>query len=94
MSAAARSSSICLGRHTGDERRRLVSPLRAADVLLFDAALYASTASPFDRWQSGRNPYSVQHGAARAPILLLQTNAASGAGRMLRSKPIIGADLA
>lgn len=27
------SSPVSLGRHTGDERRRLVSPLRAADVL-------------------------------------------------------------
>lgn len=37
MIVVARSLSIPLGRHTGDERRRLVSPLRAADVLLSDA---------------------------------------------------------
>jgi hypothetical protein len=33
MIDVAQSLSIPLGRHTGDERRRLVSPLRAADVL-------------------------------------------------------------
>ena len=34
MTLAARSSSVSLCRHTGDERRRLLSPLCTADVLL------------------------------------------------------------
>jgi hypothetical protein len=34
MISLARSSSVSLGRHTGDERRRLLPPLCAADVLL------------------------------------------------------------
>ena len=37
MSAAARYPSVSLGCHTGDERRRLVPPLRTADVLPSDA---------------------------------------------------------
>ena len=34
MSFFGPSLPVSLGRHTGDERRRLVSPLRTADVLL------------------------------------------------------------
>jgi len=65
MIVAARSSSVSLGRHVGDERRRLVSPLRAADVLPSDATPCASTAFPFDRWQTGRNPSHAVNAARR-----------------------------
>jgi hypothetical protein len=34
MISASRATSVSLGRHTGDERRRLLSPLCTADVLL------------------------------------------------------------
>ena len=86
---------VSLGRHTGDERRRLASPSHTADVPPSDAAMCASTASPFDRWQTGRNPScAVRHGAVCAPSLPLQTHGALGAGRMLRSAPIIRADVA
>lgn len=95
MTAAAQSSSVSLGRHTGDERRRWASPLRTADVPLSDAALYASTASPFDRWQTGRNlSYTFRHGVVCAPSLPLLTHGAPGAGRMLRSAPIFRSDVA
>lgn len=52
-------SPVSLGRHTGDERRRLVPPLRTADVLPFDTVIHASQTSPFDRSQTGRNPCCV-----------------------------------
>ena len=52
-------SQVSLGRHVDDERRRLFPPLRAAGVLPSDAASRASTALPFDRWQTGRNPRHV-----------------------------------
>jgi hypothetical protein len=95
MTAAAQSSSVSLGRHTGDERRRWASPLRTADVLPSDAASCASTAFPFDRWQTGRNPScTVRHGAVCAPSLPLQKHGAPGTGRMLRSTPIIRTDVA
>lgn len=95
MSFALALLTVSLGRHTGDERRRWVSPLRTADVPLSDAALYASTASPFDRWQTGRNlSYTVRHGLVCAPSLPLQTHGAPGAGRMLRSAPIFRSDVA
>jgi len=94
MSAAARIPSVSLGCHTGDERRRLVSPLRTADVLPSDAALRASTAPPFDRWQTGRNPShavnAARRGAACASSQPLQTHGAPGAGRMQRSAPTFG----
>lgn len=50
---------VSLGRHVDDERRRFFPPLRAAGVLPFDAASRASTALPFDRWQTGRNMRQV-----------------------------------
>jgi hypothetical protein len=34
MISASRATSVSLGRHTGDERRRLLPPLCTADVLL------------------------------------------------------------
>lgn len=95
MTAAAQSSSVSLGRHTGDERRRWAFPLRTADVPLSDAALHASTAFPFDRWQTGRNlSYTVRYGVVCAPSLPLQTHGAPGAGGMLRSAPIFRSDVA
>jgi len=95
MISAARSLQIALGRHTGDERRRWASPLRTADVPFLDAALYASTAPPFDRWQTGRNlSYTVRHGVICAPSLPLQTHGAPGGCRMLRSAPIFRSDFA
>jgi len=95
MMAAARSSLISLGRHTGDERRRWVPPLHTADVLSSNAALFASTACPFARWQTVPNQTcTVQHVVVCAPGLPLQTHEVLYAGRMLRSAPIIRADVA
>ena len=37
MTIAAQFLLVSLGRHTGDERRRRVPPLRVADVILSDA---------------------------------------------------------
>jgi len=85
---------VSLGRHVGDERRRLVSPLRTADVLPSDATPCASTSSPFDRWQTGRNPShavnAARRGVACISRLPLQTHGATGAGRMQRSAPTFG----
>lgn len=95
MMAVARSSLIFLGRHTGDERRRWVPPLHTADVLPSNAALCASTACPFVRWQTDLNQhYTVQHGSVCASGLPLQSHDVLYAGRMLRSAPIIWADIA
>jgi len=95
MIVGARYLSVSLGRHTGDERRRWASPLHTADVLPSNAALCASTASPFDRWQPGRSQSrNVRYGVICVPRLPPQAHEVSGAGRMRQSAPVIRADVA